>query len=169
MKAILKKRNGCAMLFVVSCFLTGWFAVKLMVEATLIFGMISAALLVLLIRKNILLSYANLIRDNCILSIPSAIISTSSGSRSEEAEEIVVSTFGILTGSTVYKWGTSGVNGVRLRTIEVNPSRIFFYFGDEEKNIQVELLHGMVDLEEVVEMKEKFWRETGVKSVVKGW
>jgi hypothetical protein len=35
--------------------------------------------------------------------------------------------------------------------------------------MQVKLLHGMADIEEVEGIQEKFWNETGVKSVVMDW
>ncbi|MDD2215948.1 MAG: hypothetical protein PHE41_05200, partial [Eubacteriales bacterium] len=114
--------------------------------------------------------YAKLIWDNRILSVPSAIISMSLSKEKKEVEEIVVSTFGILIGGNkIYKWGLNGVHGVRLKTIELNRSWIFLNFGDDDENMQVELLHGMVDIKEVMEIQQKFWRETGIESVVRGW
>ena len=77
MQAIRKRRIGYALLFVICSLATGLFAVKLMVEAAIIFAVISAVLLVFLIRESYLLYHANLIWNNCILAVPSAIISTS--------------------------------------------------------------------------------------------
>lgn len=169
MKTRQEKRNGFALLFVISCFVTGWFAVKLIVEAVFVFALLNVILLVFLIRENRLLFYAKLIWDNRILSVPSAIISMSLSKEKKEVEEIVVSTFGILIGNKIYKWGLNGVHGVRLKTIELNRSWIFLNFGDDDENMQVKLLHGLADIEEVEEIKEKFWNETGVKSVVMDW
>jgi hypothetical protein len=169
MQAIRKRRIGYALLFVICSLATGWFAVKLMVEAAIIFAVISAVLLVFLIRESYLLYHANLIWNNCILAVPSAIISTSFSNEKREVEEIIVSTFGILIGNKIYKWGMNGISGVRLKAIEIDRSWIFLSFGDDDENMQVKLLHGMADIEEVEGIQEKFWNETGVKSVVMDW
>ena len=87
----------------------------------------------------------------------------------KEVEEIIVSTFGILIGNKIYKWGMNGISGVRLKTIEIDRSWIFLNFGDDDENMQVKLLHGLADIEEVEGIQEKFWNETGVKSVVMDW
>lgn len=169
MQAIRKRRIGYALLFVICSLATGWFAVKLMVEAAIIFAVISAVLLVFLIRESYLLYHANLIWNNRILSVPSAIISTSFSNEKREVEEIIVSTFGILIGNKIYKWGMNGISGVRLKTIEIDRSWIFLNFGDDDKTVRVELLHGMADTEEAMEIQQKFWRETGIEAVVRDW
>ncbi|MGI6733848.1 MAG: hypothetical protein ACOX4J_06755 [Anaerovoracaceae bacterium] len=169
MQAIRKRRIGYALLFVICSLATGLFAVKLMVEAAIIFAVISAVLLVFLIRESYLLYHANLIWNNCILAVPSAIISTSFSNEKREVEEIIVSTFGILIGNKIYKWGMNGISGVRLKTIEIDRSWIFLNFGDDDKTVRVELLHGMADTEEAMEIQQKFWRETGIEAVVRDW
>jgi len=169
MKTRQIKRNGYSLLFVMSCLLTVWFAVKLIAEAIVIFAVLNVILLVFLIRENYLLFYANLIWDNRILAVPSATISTSFSNEKKEVEEIIVSTFGILIGNKIYKWGLNGVHGVRLKAIEIDRKWIFLSFGDDDENMQVKLLHGMADIEEVEGIQEKFWNETGVKSVVMDW
>ena len=105
MKAIRKRRNGYAVLLIISVLLTAWFAVKLIIETTLVFGATSIALLVLLVRQYRRLSNASLIWDNRILTVPSAVISIMGGKEKVDTGEIVVSTFGILSGSKIYKWG----------------------------------------------------------------
>ena len=112
---------------------------------------------------------ANLIWDNRILVVPSVVVSISGGNEETDACETVVSTFGILIGSKIYKWGCDGVRGVRLNAIEINRTRIYLTFGDGVETIRVELLHGMVDEQAVMEVKQKLWRETGAESVVSGW
>ncbi len=169
MKAIRKRRNGYAALFAICVFLTAWFAMKLMTEAAFIFGATSIALPMLLFRQRRLLYDASLIWDNRILTVPWAIISISGGKGKKEVEETVVSTFGIMMGSKIYKWGCDGVRGVRLRVIKIDRVRIYLTFGDEEETMRVEMLHGMVDKQEVMDVKQRLWRETGVKSVVSGW
>jgi hypothetical protein len=168
MKAILKRRNGYAVIFAVCLFLTALFAIKLMPKTALVFGAVSTALLMLLIRQNRLFYDASLIWDNRILAVPSSVISISNGKGKKDAEETVVSTFGILIGSKIYKWGCDGVCGVRLKAIDIDRERICMTFGDETETMRVELLHGMADKQEVMDVKQKLWRETGVKAMVHG-
>jgi hypothetical protein len=42
-------------------------------------------------------------------------------------------------------------------------------FGDGEDTLRVALLHGITNEQEVMDIKQKFWRETGIDTVVKGW
>jgi hypothetical protein len=169
MKGIRKRRTCYAVFFAIGVFLTTWFAGKLMTEAVLVLGAASAALFVLLVRQSRLLYDASLIWDNPILVLPSAVIFMPGGKEKKELEETVVSTFGILLGSKIYKWGCDGVHGVRLRTIEIDRERIDLIFGDGVETMRVELLHGMADKQEVLDVKQKLWRETGVTAIINGW
>ncbi|HHY16990.1 MAG TPA: hypothetical protein GX524_02850 [Firmicutes bacterium] len=169
MRAIRKLRNGYAVLFAAGICLTVWHAVNLMPEAALIFGASSIALFIFLVRQSRLLYDAGLILDNRILVVPSVVISISGGKEEADACETVVSTFGILVGTKIYKWGCSGVHGVRLSGIEIDRSRMYLTFGNGVELIRVEILHGMVDEQAVMEVKQKLWRETGAESVVTGW
>ncbi|MFA6670630.1 MAG: hypothetical protein WCS98_08375 [Bacillota bacterium] len=169
MKDIRKRRNCYAVFFLIGIFLTAWFAIKLMPKTALVFGVVSIALLMLLIRQNRLFYDANLIWDNRILAVPSSVISISNGKGKKDAEETVVSTFGILIGSKIYKWGCDGVRGVRLKAIDIDRERICMTFGDKTETMRVELLHGMADKQEVMDVKQKLWRETGVSTTISGW
>jgi hypothetical protein len=169
MKTLQYWRNCYAGLLAISVLLTAWYAVKQVLDAAFIFGSISIALLTLLVKQNRLLYDASLIWDNRILAVPSAVISRSDSKENSIAEEAVVSTFGILIGSNIYKWGCDGVRGVRLKAIEIDPMRIYLSFGDNVKNMQVELLHGMTDKQEVIDVKQRLWRETGVTAIINGW
>ena len=123
MKAIQKLRNGYAVLFAVSiCLtvLTVWFGVRLMVAITFIFAVLNITLLILLIRQNRLLYDAKLIWENRILARPSAVVSILGSKRKSNEEETVVSTFGILMGSEIYRWGLDGIYGVRLHTVHID-------------------------------------------------
>lgn len=172
MKWIRKRRNGYAVLFVISILLTAWFVMTLVIEKAVVFGAVSIALLMLLVEQNNLLYNASLIWDNRILVVPMAIISKS-GDRgekdTEEIEGIVISTFGILIGSKIYKWGCDGVRGVRLNKIKIDRTRIYLTFGDKVKTMRAELLHGMTNEQVVMDVKQKLWRETGITVVINGW
>ena len=115
MKVIRKRRNDYAVLFAIGICLTVWFAVKLMAEVALIFGILNIILLILLVRQSRLLCDASLIRDNRILTAPSVVISLSGSKEKMDVKETIVSTFGIMMGSNskIYKWGCDGVRGVR--------------------------------------------------------
>ncbi len=169
MKAIRKRRNCYAVLFVAGVFLAAWSAVRLMVATASVFGAASIALLMLLIKQSRLLYDASLIRDNSILAVPSAVISMPGDKEQMDKKEVVVSTFGIMIGSKIYKWGRTGVDGVRLNTVDIDRTRIYLTFGDGTKTIRIELLHGMADEQAMKEVKERLWRETGVKAIISGW
>ncbi len=169
MKSIRKRRNGYVLLFAASICLAVWLGATFMLEAVFAFGAISLISLLLLLRQSRLLYEATLIWDNRILAVPSALISTVGSLRQSDTEETVVSTFGILIGSKIYKWGCDGVHGVRLKTIEIDRVWIYLTFGNEIKTLRVKLLHGMNDKQEVMTVKEKLFCETGVETVVSDW
>lgn len=160
MKLIRKQRNCYALVFVVSICLTVWFGAKSMVEASFAFGAISVASLIFLVRQSRLLYDAILIWDNRIFAVPSAFISTA---------ETVVSTFGILIGSKIYRWGCDGVHGVRLNAIEIDRERMYLTFGDAAQTMRVEVLHGLTQQQAVLDVTQKLWYETGVTASISGW
>ena len=169
MEAIRKWHKIYVILLIISVFITVWFFKRCMLEMAIVFGCANIVLLILLIKQNQSLKGAELIRDNCILVVPSVVISTKNGKERSVAEQTVVSVFGILMGNKIYKWGSDGVHGVRLSSVVIEKAHIRLTFGDEAKTMWVRLLHGMVDEQEVFEVKERLWRETGVTAKVSGW
>jgi len=169
MKLIRKRRNVYVLLFIASISLAVWFGVAFILEVVFPIGAISLVFFLLLVRQSRLLYDATLIWDNRILAVPSALISTVGSLRQSDTEETVVSTFGILIGSEIYRWGLDGVHGVRLKTIEIDRVWIYLTFGNEIKTLRVKLLHGMNDKQEVMTVKEKLFCETGVETVVSDW
>jgi hypothetical protein len=119
-------------------------------------------------RQNVFDAY-ELIWDNPILMVPLAVVSTENGIERRVAEQTVFSVFGILIGNKIYKWGTDGINGVRLSSVVIEKAHMQLTFGDDTKTMWVRLLHGMVDEQEVFEVKERLWRETGLTARVSGW
>ena len=83
--------------------------------------------------------------------------------------ETVVSTFGILIGSEIYRWGLNGVHGVLLHATQIDQKRIYLTFGDAARTIRVELLHGMTEKQEVLDTSQKLLYETGIKADIIGW
>lgn len=169
MKLICKRRNNYSLFFAVSVCLVVWLGVELIVEVVYVFGALSIISLILLVRQSRLLYDAGLIWDNRILAVPSAFISTAGSKEKNDAEETLVSTFGILIGSKIYKWGMDGVRGVRLKAIKIDRMQIYLTFGNVAETMQVELLHGMGNKQVVLEVKQKLWRETGVEAMIIGW
>lgn len=169
MKTIEKRRNGYAILFTASICLAVWFRLNSMTEMMFIFAAASIVLFRLLIRQNQLLNDAMLIWDNCIFAVPYSVISTVNDKKKIDTQETIVSTFGILLGSKIYKWGSDGVCGVQLRAIKIDRVCIYLTFGDGAKTMQVKLLHGMTNEQAVMEVKQKLWRETGVTAEISGW
>ncbi len=169
MKLIRKRRNGYALLFVASICLAVWLGMTFRIEAIFAFGAISAISLLLLVRQTRLLYDATLIWDNRILAVPSALISMLSSKMKKDTEETVVSTFGILVDSEIYRWGLDGVHGVRLHTAQIDQERMHLTFGDEAQTMRVELLHGMTEMQAVLDAAKKLLYETGVTADITGW
>ena len=169
MKLIRKRRNGYVLLFTASISLAVWLGVTFMLEVVFAFGAISLISLLLLVRQSRLLYDATLIWDNRILAVPSALISMPSRQMKKDTGETEVSTFGILIGSEIYRWGLDGVHGVRLSAVQIDKERMYLTFGDAAQTMQVELLHGMLHKQMVVEAAQKLWHETGVQAEISDW
>jgi hypothetical protein len=169
MKSIRKRRNGYALLFAAGICLAVWLGMAFMLKAVFVFGAISLIFLLLLVRESRRLYDATLIWDNRILAVPSALISTEGSLRQADTEETVISTFGMLIGSRIYRWGLDGVHGVRLSAVQIDKERMYLTFGDKDQTMRVELLHGMTQKQAVLDAAQKLLRETGVTAVVNGW
>lgn len=169
MKLIRKRRNGYALLFAASICLAVWLGATFMLEVVFALGAISLISLLLLVRQSRLLNDATLIWDNRILAVPSALISIPDRQMKKDTEETVVSTFGILIGSEIYRWGLDGVHGVRLNTAHVDQERMYLTFGDAAQTMRVELLHGMTQKQAVLDAAQKLLHETGVTADITGW
>ncbi len=169
MKSIRERRNGYALLLAASICLAVWFGMALMSEAVFVLAAISLISLLLLVGQNRLLYDATLIWDNRIIAVPSALISIPGHQMEKDTEETVVSTFGILIGSEIYRWGLDGVHGVRLHAAYIDEERMYLTFGDAAQTMRVELLHGMTQKQAVLDAAQKLLRETGVTADITGW
>jgi hypothetical protein len=169
MKLIRKRRNGYALSFAASICLAVWLGATFMPEAVFALGAISAICLMLLVRQSHLLNDAMLIWDNRILAVQSAHISMPGSQVKKDIQETVVSTFGILIGSEIYRWGLDGVHGVRLHTAQIDKERMYLTFGDTAQTMRVELLHGMTQKQAVLDVAQKLFYETGVTVDITGW
>lgn len=169
MKAIKDRRNIYAALFTVVIFLTVLFLVLHRMTAAIICGGLTAVLLILLYRQNRLLNVAMVICDSRILTVSSCVVTSENRPGQTQAEETIVSTFGLLLGNRVYQWGCEGVYGVRLREVQINKEHICLSFGADGEMLRVELLHGLTDRQNVMEITEKIWHETRVRAEISDW
>jgi hypothetical protein len=169
MKSIRKRRNGYALSFAASICLAVLLGATSVLEAVFAFGAISLISLLLLVRQSHLLNDATLIWDNRILAVPSALISMPDRQIKNDNEETVVSTFGILINSEIYRWGLDGVHGVRLLTAQIDTERMYLTFGDAAQTMRVDLLHGITQKQAVLDAAQKLLRETGVTADITGW
>jgi hypothetical protein len=169
MNSIRRRRNVYALLFAVSVCLAVCLGMASMSEAVFVFGAISLISLLLLARESRRLYDATLIWENRILVVPSALISIPGRRMKTDNEETVVSTFGILIGDEIYRWGLDGVHGVRLKTAHIDQKWIYLTFGDEAQTMRVDLLHDMTQKQSVLDAAQKLHRETGVTADITGW
>ncbi len=166
-KAMKKNRNIYAALSLAGVLLAALFFFFRQDTAAIVCAVLAAAALVLLLRQVRLIYWAALICDSKLLAVPASIVTSKDGE--QQRLETVVATFGLLLENKVYTWGCDGVNGVRLRKVEVDGTRIYISFGAEDELLSVELLHGMADFASVAEFAEKIRYETGVQAKIIDW
>ena len=169
MKAIKNRRNLYAALSVAVILLTGLFLITQKMEAAIACGALTAVALILLYRQSRLLISAIVIYDSRILTVPSYVVTSENQPERRQTEETIVSTFGLLLGNKVYRWGCDGVYGVRLREVQIDKEHICLSFGADGEMLRVELLHGLTDRQNVMEITEKIWHETRVRAEIGDW
>lgn len=169
MKAIRKWRDISAVLFVVCILFTALFAATQTLELAIVFCIADVAIFIFLYSRNQLFQDATLICNNQILCVPSAVITAENCTDKIMLNETVVSTFGLLIGSKVYKWGCGGISGSRLKQIKLDKERIWLTFGTDDETRCIELLHGMTNKQSIVEITQKLRHETGVTAKIIDW
>lgn len=166
MKAIKYRRNLYAALSLAVMLLTVLLILTQKIEAAIACGGLTAAALILMYRQGRLLDAAMVIYDSRILTVPFSVVTYVNRPNQIQAEEIIVSTFGLLLGNKAYRWGCEGVNGVRLREVLIDKSHICLSFGADGEMLHVRLLHGLADRQSVIETAQKIWHETGVRAEI---
>jgi len=169
MKAMRKRRDALALALLVALALAIWFLRRGKPEAALVLGFEIAALIAIFVSLSRRLRHARLILDTPILTVPSAVISEPESGRTMRLEETVVSTFGVLVGGRVYRWGCEGVHGARLSAIEIDRGLISLTFGGVQQSMRIDLPHGTSDREKVLDICRSLEYETGVAASVSGW
>lgn len=169
MKLIRKRRNGFVIMFLANFCFAMLLSFVYKEEMVFLFGTISLISLLFLVRQNRLLYDASLIWENRILVVPSISPNLSGRQIQKDTEETVVSTFGILLGKQIYRWGLDGIHGIRLQTTLIDKKRIYLTFGDAAQIMRLEMLHGMSQKKEVIITAQKLLYETGVQADIIGW
>lgn len=169
MRAIRKRRTIYAVLLTACALLAAGFAAVNMRGAALAFGVAGAVAMILFILQTRTVYDAELICDNPILRVPSAVLSDLESAKNKTVEETVISAFGALVGGRVYKWGCDGLGGSRLESIEMDREKISLTFGNRAKTLNLELLHGLDNAQKAERVKQDLFHETGVKTMVSGW
>lgn len=169
MKSIKNRRNIYAALSAAVILLTVLLLITQKTEAAITCGGLTAVALIMLYRQSRLLGAAMVIYDSRILTVPSSVVISENRSNQTQAEETVVSTFGLLLGNEVYQWGCEGVYGVRLREVRIDKEHICLSFGADGEMLRVKLLHGLTDRQSVMEITQKIWHETRVQAEISDW
>jgi len=168
-KSIKNRRNIYAALSAAVILLTVLLLITQKTEAAITCGGLTAVALIMLYRQSRLLGAAMVIYDSRILTVPSSVVISENRSNQTQAEETVVSTFGLLLGNEVYQWGCEGVYGVRLREVRIDKEHICLSFGADGEMLRVKLLHGLTDRQSVMEITQKIWHETRVQAEISDW
>ncbi len=110
------------------------------------------------------LAFARLIMDNIIISITTARTEQRSQCNNStviqsDVVDIYVSCFGILLGTKVIKFNTEGI---QLKKVDIGRDFISIYFGKGSRDQFIQLLNRSMNESEILEVSEKFRRETGI-------
>ena len=109
------------------------------------------------------LKIAQLIAENPILHISTAVISDLSGEAAQpeniENTEVIVSYFGILLDEKIIKFNQ---DGIRLRAVEIGADFISFTYGTEKRTQIIWLLRPAIDPATLEQISERFRYETGI-------
>lgn len=169
MEIIQHRRNIYFILFLFSiCLLVFSYSFHLL-AITFILGLISLLFFILLLRASIFLNNARLIQENLILRAPPPPSPSPACSRKNNQGDTLVSTFGILRGRKIYRWGLDGIHGIRLQSVHIDRERMYLTFGDEVQSKTIEILHGLSQKQTVAEVARKLLYETGVRAEISGW
>lgn len=137
---------------------------EIMARIFLAMAIIAGAILAgFCIREFNKLKIAQLVVDNPILHICTAIIGDISGEAGQQKDmentEMFISYFGILLDANIIKFNQ---DGIRLRAMEIGPDFISFTYGTEKRMQNIRLLRPQIDPAVLDGIIEKFRYETGI-------
>jgi len=155
----IRRRYTCtAILLTLSIVCTVWTDPR-QTGSTMVWSFVILFLAGLFFRQSQALQGAKLIWDNRILVIPG-------DSLDRRTDETIISAFGMLSAGRIYEWGRRGLWGNRLRTMEIYQKKMRLSFGNKRQAMWLEFEHGMDSQEQILEVAQKLWRETGVMTVI---
>ncbi|MFA5577561.1 MAG: hypothetical protein WCZ27_10715 [Tissierellaceae bacterium] len=128
---------------------------------------INAIAMGLWLREKNRLKIANLIAENPILHITTAVISHMSAEIARQLDtentQIIISYFGILIGEKIIKFNQ---DGIQLRAVEIGGDYISFTYGIKKTMQNIRLLCPNLEAEELDRLVEKFRYETGITPTI---
>lgn len=121
----IRRRYTCyGLLLALSILCTVWLDSR-QIGSSILWSLVIVFLVGLFIRQSQKLQTAKLIWDNRILVIPGTFLDKCSGA-ARAVDEMVLSTFGMLSAGHVYEWGRRGLWGIRLKAMEVDQKKYVF-------------------------------------------
>lgn len=166
LRSIRRRYTCCGLLLALSILCTVWLDPR-QISSSILWSLVIVFLVGLFIRQSQKLQTAKLIWDNRILVISGAFLDKPSGT-SQAVDEMVLSTFGMLSAGHVYEWGQRGLWGIRLKAMEVDQKKMRLSFGNKRQAIRLEFEHGIDTKQKILEVAQTLWRETGVKARILG-
>ncbi len=166
LRSIRRRYTYCALLLALSILCTVWLDPS-EIGSSILWSLVIVFLVGLFILQSQKLQTAKLIWDNRILAIPGAFLDKRSGA-ARAVDEVVLSTFGMLSAGHVYEWGRRGLWGIRLKTMDINHKKMRLSFGNERQAMWFEFEHGIDTKQKILEVAQTLWQETGVKATILG-
>lgn len=163
----IRRRYTCyGLLLALSILCTVWLDPR-QISSSILWSLVIVFLVGLFIRQSQKLQTAKLIWDNRILVIPGAFLDKCSGA-ARAVDEMVLSTFGMLSAGHVYEWGRRGLWGIRLKTMDIDQRKMRLSFGNERQAMWFEFEHRIDTKQKILEVAQTLWRETGVEATIQG-
>ena len=167
-KTVFAAPAGFAVVTSITILVCGIFAPEIQTRICLTVSILASGWMAgLWIREHRKSEAAQLIIENQIMHIRSAVISDGAG-EAEEAEDadnidVFVSYFGILVGSKIIKFNQDGIS---LKAVEIGPEFISLTYGREKQVQNTLLFWGGINSGELEKIVERFRYETGVVPVI---
>lgn len=167
LRSIRRRFIGCGLLLALSILAAVWLDPR-QIGSSIVLSLLIVVLVGLFVRQSRILQTAKLIWDNRILVISGELIDKRHRI-AQEVDELVLSTFGMLSFGHVYEWGRRGLWGIRLKTVDVDQKKMRLSFGNERQAMWFEFEHGIDTKQKILEVAQTLWRETGVQATIRGW
>lgn len=124
---------------------------------------LALALLILFFKNLKLQADVNLILDNAIFQKSLLRTQGGQGEKKQMLHQIVFSTFGLLLGDRVYKWGKSGKSYNKLKCVAIDDAFIKIQFTQGGEDLEMEIFHGFKDPKKIEQLSHQVFQETGIR------